>query len=216
MTTSRQNGFTLIEILIAILILGTVLTTIYAAYTGTLRIVKDTGYEDDIYSMARVTMKRMTEDLESICKYDGSLKFISEKRDINDKEFTEISFLSSAHLNFTDGNSSGLAFINYFVEENSEKDGYILIRKDVLHKGEEEDEEIERSGGFILCDKLQSLSYTFFDGKGEEQETWDSDSEAQKGKAPALISIHLEFTNPDDEENPYRFMTKMFLPMAKK
>ena len=216
MTTSRQNGFTLIEILIAILILGTVLTTIYAAYTGTLRIVKDTGYEDDIYSMARVTMKRMTEDLESICKYDGSLKFISEKRDINDKEFTEISFLSSAHLNFTDGNSSGLAFINYFVEENSEKDGYILIRKDVLHKGEEEDEEIERSGGFILCDKLQSLSYTFFDGKGEEQETWDSDSEAQKGKAPALISIHLEFTNPDDEENPYRFMTKVFLPVNKK
>jgi prepilin-type N-terminal cleavage/methylation domain-containing protein len=213
MITSRRKGFTLIEILIAILILGTVLTTLYVAYTGTLRIVKDTGYEDDIYSMARVTMKRMTEDLESICKYDGSLKFISEKRDINDKEFTEISFLSSAHLRFDDGNSSGLAFINYFVKEDSEKEGYVLVRKDVLHKGEE-DEEIERSGGFILCDKLQSLSYTFFDGKGEDQETWDSDSEAQKGKAPALVSIYLEFTNPDDEENPYRFKTNVFIPTA--
>ncbi|MBE9547102.1 MAG: prepilin-type N-terminal cleavage/methylation domain-containing protein [Proteobacteria bacterium] len=212
---SEKNGFTLIEILIAILILGTVLTTVYAAYTGTLRIVKDTGYEDDIYSMARVTMKRMTEDLESICKYDGSFKFISQKRDINNKEFTEISFLSSAHLNFTDGNSSGLAFINYFVEEDSEKEGYVLIRKDVLHKGEE-DEEIERGGGFILCDKLQSLKYTFFDSKGEEHETWDSDSEAQKDKTPALISIHLNFTNPDDKENPYRFKTNVFIPMAKK
>jgi prepilin-type N-terminal cleavage/methylation domain-containing protein len=80
---SEKNGFTLIEILIAILILGTVLTTVYAAYTGTLRIVKDTGYEDDIYSMARVTMKRITENLESICKYDGSFKFISHKRNIN-------------------------------------------------------------------------------------------------------------------------------------
>ena len=210
---SDKNGFTLIEILIAILILGTVLTTVYAAYTGTLRIVKDTGYEDDIYSMARVTMKRMTEDLESICKYDGSCKFISQKRDINDNEFTEISFLSSAHLNFTDGNSSGLAFINYFVEEDSEKEGHALIRKDVLHKGEE-DEEVERSGGFILCERLQSLKYTFFDSKGEEHETWDSDSEAQKDKAPALISIHLDFTNPDDEENPYRFKTNVFIPMA--
>jgi len=213
MIKSRQNGFTLIEILIAILILGTVLATVYAAYTGTLRIVKDTGYEDDIYSMARVTMKRMTEDLESICKYKESFKFISERKAISEKEFTEISFLSSAHLNFTDGNSSGLAFINYFVEEDSEREGYVLIRKDVLHKGEK-DEEIERNGGFILCDKLQSLSYTFFDSKGKEQESWDSDSEAQKGKAPALVSIHLDFTNPDDEDMPYRFMTKVFLPMT--
>jgi len=213
MIKSRQNGFTLIEILIAILILGTVLTTVYAAYTGTLRIVKDTGYEDDIYSMARVTMKRMTEDLESICKYKESFKIISGKRAINEQEFTEISFLSSAHLNFTDGNSSGLAFINYFLVEDSEKEGYVLVRKDVLYKGEK-DEEIERSGGFILCNKLQSLKYIFFDSKGEEHETWDSDSEAQKGKAPAIVSIHLEFTNPDDENMPYRFMTKVFLPVA--
>jgi len=34
----KRNGFTLIEILIAIFILATVLTTVYAAYTGTFRI----------------------------------------------------------------------------------------------------------------------------------------------------------------------------------
>ena len=36
-----NKGFTLIEILIAVLILGIVLTTVYASYTGTFRIVQE-------------------------------------------------------------------------------------------------------------------------------------------------------------------------------
>ena len=36
-----SHGFTLLELLIAIFILGIVLTTIYAAYSGTLTVIKE-------------------------------------------------------------------------------------------------------------------------------------------------------------------------------
>ena len=98
MITSRQNGFTLIEILIAIFILAIVLSTVYASYTGTFRIVKDTEYGDDIYSMARSTMERMITDLESVCKYRDSFRFISKRNESFQREFMNLSFLSSAHL----------------------------------------------------------------------------------------------------------------------
>ena len=209
MTASKQKGFTLIEILIAIFILAIVLSTVYAAYTGTFRVIKDTEYGDDIYSMARSAMKRMIEDLESVCKHEDAFKFTSERNEINGKEFTNISFLSSAHLNFDDESPSGIATINYYIEEDNEKEGYLLLREDLLNKGEK-DEETERKEGFILCDRLQSLTYKFYDGKGNEYDLWDSDSEDQKNIAPSVVSIHLAFINPDDKDDPYRFMTKVF------
>ena len=212
----KRNGFTLIEILIAIFILTTVLTTVYAAYTGTFRIVKDTRRSDNIYSMARTAMNRMVEDMESVCSCKGSFKFVSGE--VEKESFMELSFLSSAHLNFCDGKSSGIAVISYFVVEEDEQESCALKRKDELYrnKAEETGEDALREGGYILCEKLQSLTYKFYDNSGKEYDSWDSesDSKAQKDKAPAVISIQMDFINPDNRDRPYRFMTKVFLPMA--
>ncbi|MBW2558254.1 MAG: type II secretion system protein [Deltaproteobacteria bacterium] len=218
MKMSGKNGFTLIEILIAIFILTTVLTTIYAAYTGTFRIVKDTQYADGIYSMARTAMGRMTKDIGSVCGSNGSFRFVSVKSETKREEFMELSFLSSAHLNFYDERSSGIAAINYFIIEEDGEEGCILKRKDELYREKPEgaEEEVSRDGGYILCEELQSLVYTFYDEVGEEYDSWnsESDSKAQHGKGPTVVSIQMAFINPDDEDRPYRFMTKVFLPVA--
>lgn len=211
----RNKGFTLAEILIAISILTIVLTTVYAAYTGTLRIVRDTEYGDDIYSMARVTLKRMTDDLESICTYKESFKFFSSENQFDNQKFTDISFLSSAHVSFDDTPSAGSARIGYLIRKGSDEDEYVLIRKDELFRGEEgEFTDSARDKGYIICDHIQSVTYTFYDGKGNEYETWNSASDTTKDKAPALVSIHLNLTNPDDKDNPYRFMTTVRIPMT--
>ncbi|RZB30257.1 MAG: general secretion pathway protein J [Desulfobacteraceae bacterium Eth-SRB1] len=214
----KKNGFTLIEILIAIFILTTVLTTVYAAYTGTFRLMKDTRRGDNIYSMARTAMNRMAKDIGSVCSRKGSFRFVSGE--IEKESFMELSFLSSDHLNFNDERSSGIAAISYFVVEDDEKKSCILKRKDDLYrdKTEETEEEISREGGYILCEGLQSLTYKFYDDKGEEYDSWDSGSDlkTQKDSAPSVVSILMNFINPDDKDRPYRFMTKVFLPMAEK
>ena len=211
----KRKGFTLIEILIAIFILATVLTTVYAAYTGTFRIVKDTRRGDNIYSMARTAMNRMAKDMESVCGYRNSFKFASGESE----NFMELSFLSSAHLDFDDERSSGIAVISYFVVEDDGKESCILKRKDELYmdKTEEAEEDVSKAVGYILCEGLQSLIYKFYDSSGEEYDSWDSeyDSKAQNDKLPSVVSIQMDFINPDDKDRPYRFMTKVFLPTAK-
>ena len=188
------NGFTLIEILIAIFILATVLTTVYAAYTGTFKLVEETRSGDDIYSMARTAINRMTEDMESACGYKGSFKFVSGKVETGD--LMELSFLSSSHLNFDDERSSGIAIINYSVVKDDEEDGYILKRRDELYHGETTEENEE---GYILCDGLQSLTYKFYDGSEVEYDSWNSKSDlkAQKDKIPAIVFIRMDFVNPN-------------------
>lgn len=216
-TLVRNKGFTLVEILIAISILAIVLTTIYAAYTGTLRIVRDTGYSDDIYSMARVTLKRMTDDLESVCSYKESFKFFSSQNQFDDQRFTDISFLSSAHVSFDDTPSAGNARIGYYIRKEFDKEEYALFREDELFRGEEgKFTDSHGDKGYIICNHIQSVTYTFYDSNGNEYETWNSDSDTTKNKAPALVSIQLNLTNPDDKDNPYRFMTTARIPMAGK
>lgn len=208
-----RAGFTLLEILVAIIILSMVLTTVYAAYTGTFRIIDQTKYSDEVYGMARTALMRMTEDLASICRYDGIYSFVSTSSEIGDTEFTNLTFLSSAHLSFDGRDASGISSISYTITDGSEDTGPILMREDVLYSGDSESE-TEEAGGHVLCNQLQSLTYTFYDNKGESFETWDSNSDTHKDKAPSIVSISLNFINPDDKENPYTFITKIYLPMA--
>ena len=208
-----KAGFTLLEILVAIIILSMVLTTVYAAYTGTFRIINETRHSDEVYGMARTALTRMSEDLASMCGYDGAFSFVSTTGESGEREFMNLSFLSLAHISFDNRGTSGAASISYTVTKESEDTGGILIRTDRLHSGDDESETHD-SGGHILCNRLQSIIYTFYDEKGESFETWDSGSDSHKDRAPAIVSISLNFINPDNKDNPYAFVTKVYIPTA--
>ena len=214
MVTARKSGFTLVEILIAISILSIVMGTVYTAYIGTFEIIENTKSGNDTYRMARSTMTRMIADLESVCRYGDSFRFISEELEITDERSMNLSFFSSAHLNPDYGDVTGIAQIGYYIVEG-EDEGSTLMREDTLFKDSDVNEdELFRGEGFILCEGLRSVTYMFYDTKGEEYDSWNSGLETHKNRIPAIISIHLEFINPDDIDNPYRFMTKVFLPMV--
>ncbi|MEA3471563.1 MAG: hypothetical protein U9R24_07580, partial [Thermodesulfobacteriota bacterium] len=179
--------------------------------------VEDTRYSDYIYGMARNTMKRMIADMESISPYNGAFRFVSEENDMGDEDFTDLTFLTSAHLDLFDANSSGVAVVNYYVEEDGEKEGYLLKRSDILYRGgKDEGEEDVKGAGFVLCDGLKSVKYLFYDSGVEEYKEWDTASTIKPGSdgAPFLISVELVFVNPKDAEHPFRFTTSVFVPMA--
>ncbi len=209
----KARGFTLIEILIAVLILGIVLTTVYASYTGTYRIVRETGADAEIYGMARSALERMTRDLQSVSPYRGAFTFTAKSYSLGDREFVRLLFRSSAHIAFTDREfPEGIAVIEYGVEEGTEKEGYGLLRSDSLFRDPSKSD--EAAGGYLLCERIEELTYRFYDEEGKEYETWDSASETgnQKKMAPAAVAIRLSLVNDFDRERPHRFMTRVRLP----
>jgi prepilin-type N-terminal cleavage/methylation domain-containing protein len=214
--SGNRKGFTLLELLIAVFILVTVLSTIYAAYRGTFRIIKDSEDDGEIYSMARTAMDRMFKDLSAFSAAGGAIKLVSRSQEAMQGEFTGLTFVSGAHLAFSeDERPSGLAEITYYIDEDQRRDGnYRLLRNDVFlaEAGKEE----QPGGGFVLCEQRHSLIFKFFDNAGREQESWDSDSDAemQKNRAPAMVSIELKLENHKDKDHPYTFTTKVFLPLS--
>ena len=213
----REKGFTLIEILIAVLILGIVLTTVYASYTGTFRIIGETKSDAELYGMARVALERMTRDMESVSPWKGSFSFSAKTYALKDRDFTGLIFRSAAHVAFGKKEPpAGIAVIEYFIEEKedeeAEKEGFSLYRSDSLSRDLRKDEPLPP--GFLLCDRVENFTCRFYDDKGKEYDSWDSEGgdEKQKNKAPAIVEIRLFLVNEKDREHPYPFMTKVNLP----
>jgi general secretion pathway protein J len=207
---AARRGFTLVEILVAIAILSVVLSTIYVSYISTMRIVRSLEYGDEIYYMARITLERMILDLPSACKDKDSFEFTTLKDSTGRLPLKGVAFLSRAHLDFSGlGDSMAVAQISYELEGDPDSGGFSIIRRDVLRQGE------GPSGGegYTLCRRLQFVNLRFYDANGREYPMWDSrtGSEAQRNNIPSSILIELNFINPDDAANPYKFMTRLLL-----
>ncbi|MDA8126950.1 MAG: prepilin-type N-terminal cleavage/methylation domain-containing protein [Deltaproteobacteria bacterium] len=209
----RTKGFTLIEILLAILILGIVLTTVYASYRGTFRIVKETQYDAEVYGNARAALDRISRDLQSAAPWGGAFTFRTKTRSLGDREWVQLLFRSAAHVSFSDTEPpEGVAVVEYRIEEGTEKEGYALWRSDSLRRdpGKTED----AAGGFLLAEGIEALTWRFYDERGKEYDSWDSGGgdEGQRKKAPAAILIRLSLVNEADRERPYLFSTRVALP----
>jgi general secretion pathway protein J len=213
---SKQKGFTLIEILIAVLLLALVLTTVYASYSGTFKIIRLSGRDSDVYSMARGYMEIMISDLSSTVISGVSVKFVSNRQEMGDHAFSGLTFRSAAHISFNDNEiSPSISTISYYVEENRDDHGFMLMRSDDPLGGF--DTGSEKKSGLIVCQNVAALTLKFYDGLGKESDSWSSltGPEEQKNKAPAMVSIQLDLENPETKDHPYRFMTKVFLPVNK-
>jgi prepilin-type N-terminal cleavage/methylation domain-containing protein len=214
--SAHTKGFTLVEILIAILILGLVLSTVYAAYSYAMKMVHDIEYESHLYKMARTTMDRIIKDLSCLQLASGAFDFRAERETLNNREFYSLSLWSASHLAFGENEGEGYpAAISYYVQEDEGGDSFSLWRSDI--PGAKPSPAQNISGGFVICQNIDSWNLTFYDLTGNELASWDSSSSStqQKGKAPAAVKIELSLVNLNDKDKPYKFMTKVFLPVKK-
>lgn len=209
-----ENGFTLIEILLAIFILGIVLSTVYASYTGTFRIIRETEYDAEIYGMARSALDRMARDLQSAAPWRRAFAFKTKPYSFHDREFVRLTFRAASHVAFSEQEvPGGITVVEYRIDEDPEKEGYTLSRRDNLYRDPEKDE--AAPGGYLLCDRVEALTYRFIDDAGKEYDSWDSGgggSPAQKDRAPSGVLIRLSLVNPTNRERPYLFMTRVRIP----
>lgn len=208
----RPKGFTLVEVLIAVLIVGIVLSTVYASYTGTFRLIRSGQQEGRIYRTARSALERMTRDLQALAPWAGGYLFRARLADLGRRQVVQLMFRSAAHVSFEpQGVPEGVAVIEYVLQEEAEKEGMTLLRNDSLFRDPTKDAQPD---GFPLCEGIESLTYVFLDEAGKEYDSWDSlqGSQAQRKRAPSQVVIRLSMVNPDDEKQPYRFLTAVRLP----
>jgi general secretion pathway protein J len=219
-----QQGFTLVELLIAIFIFAIVVSSVYGAYRATFRIIHGSESHLAISRNARIAMERITEDLKSIVAGPGG-EFRGERIDLAGTRGDNLAFLSSSHLILSKKDTlAGYAVIMYSAERNGESGLLDLYRSDrVLLPGAEKEKKDSHKD--ILAAGLQEVNFSYLDADGKAKDEWQSDdgkkdlgtgAKPMEPLLPALVYVKLVFAKAADDKNGTVFRTAMALPQKAK
>jgi len=224
MKYNARRGFTLIEVLIAIAIFAIIISIVFGSFNAVVSTNKAINHGVDVYEMARICLSRMSTDLETIYveqrpKYNkpdfddppDPYRFVGDISYEGTNSFSRVRFASSSHLCLNNKEENGIAEIIYYIKESKDDDQlYVLKRADTNYPYEDPDPLDDKQADPILCDSVEKLSFTYYDAEGNENESWDSESDNYKYATPRRMDIKLTLKKVSES---YNFRTSVFLPV---
>ena len=202
----------------AVFIFAIVISSVYGAYRSTFRIINSTESLAEFGNMGRIALERISGDLESLHRGAGGL-LQGEKNEGETGRADQLTFTSTAHLVFSKNElPAGYAMIRYATELDEDSGLLRLYRIDKPFRPGA-GQEIGDDKGFLLCDSLSAIEYSYLDAEGNENEEWNSGEGgiqqgggAPVGKFPAMIRVTLHFAKSAEAKEQTVFSTAVALP----
>ena len=214
----KQQGFTLMEIMIAVSILGMIGTLSFGTLRSSVDARERTLGVTDHYHQVRQSMLRMTREIQSA--------FLSEHRDCEDPQNKTIfpgkrssngmrlDFPSFSHFKIrADANESDQNELSYFVDSHPDDSS----RKALFRREQARiDEEPEEGGSIkLMAEDVLDIEFEFFDPQDKEwEDEWDSTSMDFKGKLPLFVKIQITALDSAGNEQKFTTKTRLFVQQA--
>ncbi len=211
----RMNGFTLVELLMAVTISALVLTGAFISLSVVLQAYKEQAGKASTNDIARLILDRMRKDLQSAyySPHEDRTRFVGMDEQNGAFATDTLTFISTIN-NPTEmgGGTSDLTEIQYFIDLDSSTPEKWLVRR------YDPTPDIDPfSGGQIslLGPKVVHLDLLYFDGEMWWPE-WDSTSDL-----PIAVYITLGIFNPEQmgdeptEDTIEQFSTNVWIACAK-
>lgn len=221
------RGFTLVELLVAIVVLSMISVLIYSAFAGMRRSREGIQRMGDRYREGRLAMARITRELQSAyvsshVPIDQSIivvktAFIGTRGTPADR----VDFASFANVRRDrDSHESDQAEISYFGEADDKKQGTTNLVRRVSTRP---DLKPERGGRIeILATDIDLFDLEYLDPlTGQWTETWDtSQATGQLGRLPYQVRVILVLNEgrraaEGRGREPIRFTSKIGIPVQK-
>ncbi|MBT8343072.1 MAG: prepilin-type N-terminal cleavage/methylation domain-containing protein [Desulfatitalea sp.] len=216
-------GFTLLEILLAMVVLSIVMGLIFSSFDG---VFSDAGHirsTSDIHETAQACLQRLSLDLQAIHVSQAPrytppdihdetpdiYRVEGDNETAVDGTLARLRFTSLAHLPLGGDTRQGIAEIVYYTQQAADG-SYELRRADRLYPYPEAFEPSEADA--LVCDQVRSFKLLFFDRENREFEAWNSQDDDLEFSTPTTISVELKV---GDETSPYEFETAVTLPMQR-
>jgi general secretion pathway protein J len=221
-TQHPATGFTLLEILLAFLILAIVMSTILGSFNAVFSTTDTLENSSKYYDMAKNSLNRMSLDLNALYvtqppfykkpEFDDppdTYRIVGSNADVGGISFASLRFTSSAHISLDNSSRDGIAEIVYYVQAKT--DGQLVLKRaDHLFPYPPFE---EKGSDPVLCRHVKSLAFKYYDAEGEESEEWNSDTDDYDHATPTAIGIQLEIGN---ESQSYTFETTVRLAVHRK
>ncbi len=207
----NKNGFTLIEVLIAITVFSIVVVLLFSSFKAFM--VSTQTVKDELRDSQKMSIvfNRIRQDLLSIYivqppRYrtpefnsdPDPYRMVGELENINHKTVSTLMLATFAHTNINAVDRPGAARVVYYVKENSDE-GLDLYRSD---SAAPYPEEIKRCFDPVLCTNVKGFEITYIDNNGDEHTNWDSDDTDFGYSYPKSIEFKI-LTGSDETSNTH-------------
>jgi general secretion pathway protein J len=210
-------GFTLVEIMLAIAILTTMLTLVWASFSLTAKSKAKAEAISERYHQLRLAMHRMSREISmaflSKNEITGTLRprtmFVGKR----ESQIDELTFSSFAHMRLReDAKESDQSLITYFAAPDPEdRSRTNLMRRETRRLGVEKPG--EEGPAYVMMEDVVGLHFEYFDATANEwREAWNTTSaDGQADRLPAKIRILLTIRDEKDKEVTFRTATRTHL-----
>jgi len=205
---NKRNGFTLVELLIAIAILSIIMSVVYKSFYASTEGIKRAEVVDDINSTARVIFLKLMDDINS-AYLDNSNKtiFVGDSKRDKDLPQDSLSLTSLSNLRMVkDAKETDLHEIGYYLKEDydyqKQEKKISLLRKEKKTIGAEP--VLEGGEVYELTDEIAGIRFSYFDGAWKDN--WDSKTTPPK-------AVEVEIILFDADKNKRTFKTIIDVPM---
>jgi general secretion pathway protein J len=214
-----RRGFTLMEVALAVAILGVMATLTWGSIARTFDAYETVTGIDGRYHNVRVAMNRMSREL--------SMAFLTSVRRSKGKElmwetifkaepsssFAKINFTAFGHqIMRADAKESDQSEIGYFGESDPDNRGQMNLMRREDPRIDREPEEGGRT--YVLAEDIKEFKLRFFDSKDDDwTDTWDTEDSEFQGRLPTLVEITMVIEDENGKE--LKFVTKTRINLTK-
>lgn len=212
----KRNGFTLLEVMIALAILAGMSLVLFYSSSQIIQSKADTEERDDAYHSVTQSMNRISDDLSMAflmksrellgANFDGEINFLGTEE--------RMDFVSMSNQRFIRDSKEGeAAEISYYLEPMPDEPG----KKRLMRRQSPAIDKDLQAGGraYPLVENIEGIHFEYLDEKsGEFKKLWDTKSVDFTNKLPQAVKIEIEVILPGEEQRT-KFMTWATVEMNK-
>ncbi|MFH1139341.1 MAG: type II secretion system protein GspJ [Pseudomonadota bacterium] len=204
----RRSGVTLIDLMIALVIMAVVLSAVYSVFAFQEKAVRAAAESRDVYGQGLVVLDRICRDLSGAWLPASASRDNARVQYRFEGEKESLNFTSTASLSPDQDSGSEIAEIGYRLEEDpdSKEKKYILYRR---QDDSPDDEPDEGGSEFRMTSDLISFELSYRDRDNEESE---STAAVKKDLLPLAVQVKLELSTVEGQKET--FQTMVFLPLS--
>lgn len=196
---TRQRGLTLVELMIAMAIMGLMMMLAWTTIQSASNARTDFEAIEDRNSEVRVAMARVVHDLESAYLSQNENQNLDNRRTLMKGKDDELTFSTFSHSPmWADANESDQTIVVYSVDQDRRDQGIRSLFRRELRRPSNERIENEPGDVDVLLRGIEKLELAYWDYKDKDwQSSWDSTKQdAEKSRLPVRIRITIEYKNP--------------------
>jgi prepilin-type N-terminal cleavage/methylation domain-containing protein len=217
------EGFTLMEVMIAIGIMATILVILFGTYSAAVDRAARTRNLSQVYHEARVLLQLMANDLRSAYVTEATeqaqqalqqakvepVTFLGEDRTEANNPMDKLAFSTVLPAQHPDVPDTEMCHVTYSIElVNEPSQSRALFRR--LNCSLDH-EDADQDHLFLLTELAYGLDFKYYDAQGTEYLDWNSRQPRGGKRMPARVKITLLLADQHGQLRPFEMITDFVL-----